>query len=97
MILYLKCIWWNKVLLLGYVIILIGFGVMIVDFGSGCMTFSFGINVLSLCHFGQHTQAVYKRSLHLFECGKNPEDKINMFWYCSRCGYRWAKYEYLKK
>lgn len=93
-IIYIKCLYWNKILLLGYALFICGFLIPI-SFIYNYEMIIIGSSLIGFCKCGSHTIITYKRSLNTLlhnHCINN----VDNFWYCDRVAYKWAKYEYNK-
>jgi hypothetical protein len=86
--LYIKCLYWNKVLLAGWIIIIVGIFLVSIPIAS------IGSALIGVTKFGIDTIDTYRRTLAILK--RYGETTIKPSMYCNIVGYNWALKEYQK-
>lgn len=98
---FIKCLWFNKALLLGY-IIFIGYPILVIYNWKIWLSFIvlwvIGIMLIGICRNGWYTFDTYKRVCNIIDQGHFVMlDINNEKCYCDKAGYKWAIWENKKK
>lgn len=109
--LFLKCLWWNKALGIGWLFIIISillfsYLLYINNSEPGSVLISciipflliIGIIIIVNCNNGADTISTYLRCFDLLNKDASSHHfHVTNYWYCNRMGMKWAKYEYNRK
>lgn len=93
---FIKCLWFNKALLLGY-IIFIGYPILVIYNWKIWLSFIvywvIGFMLILICGNGFHTFKTYSRVSKILK--EKPFIILNNDYraYCDRAGYKWAVWE----
>jgi hypothetical protein len=99
---YLKCVWWNKFTLIGYVCSLFGLITICYDFGlliEGFLIFWLGLGIAAATLFGRITLSNYHWAVLQLQEEKSSsvQKAIGMAAYCNKVGLVGALKEYEKR
>ena len=89
---YLKCVWYNKAVLFGYLFLPIGLWTCFSDSGFLYYVVSPMCGILSgylltVCMGGYQTMNTYDRLVEIHKAGKSTD--FHYYHYCDRVAYQW--------